>query len=129
MGVSQRVTPAETAAARSFQEAAQGGGHVEEFLKVIASKLAEEVKLWAHHSPSYQQAFVDRCHRRVEFILSDELGMARIQSMRVNPDYTSWITLEVPYKGGTVAADIQIGVNPVWWAVSSWKWNFHGDGR
>jgi hypothetical protein len=124
------MTAAEKRAARAFQEAAQGNGHVEEFLKVIASKLAAEAELWARvGGPGYQQAFVERCHHRVGFILSDELGMARIQSMRVNPDYASWITLEVPYKSGTVAADIQLGVNPVWWAISGWKWNFHGDGR
>lgn len=109
--------------ARDFQRAAQGGATVEEFLKAIAAKLADEVRLWERSgNPTYQQEVIDSCHRRIGFILSDELGMASIQSMRVSLSYESWITVSIPHGDGEIVGSIHIGVNPVWWEVCGWEW-------
>ncbi len=114
----------EQLAAVDFVRGAQGGVVVEEFFKTIAAKLADEVSMWSSMgSPGYlYQPFADRCHRRVEFILSNELGMARIQSMRSNPDYESWFTLTLPFAAGEITAHIHVGVKPVWWELVGWTW-------
>jgi len=117
------VSEEERILARKFQQAAQGGEAVEEFLKRIAAKLADEVSLWEPTgNPNFLEPFAAMCHKRVEFILSDELGMARIQSMRSNPNYESWFTLALPFAAGEITAHIHVGVKPVWWEVLGWTW-------